>query len=1084
MGRESDLRREPPLGKTAHAPFSRMLQLEAQSPNLAPRLCDPTHSSNRYQTKRAIMMTPLAPSKPKRRRSSVRPLPPNGHLDMESSYGMPESDQQPVDSRDSSYRYVRVDEFNPNSADGWISFGNVTECVYDQADGIFTITGTPPDGTTQPIVSGGAAVSTAAATAPTLKIYVLGPSAFRVRFNPTGDYSMDGSFAVVNKDLGKAQIHILQNDDQKLSVDLGTIRLDVLFQPFTLQVYLSDHLISTDTAQGLIYVSEGGEAVANFKNYPANAHYFGAGEKGGSDLTLNEAALTFFNYDNYKYSGSNQDNQPYPFLSVIPDTTDPNPVLQAGPLNWTEPLYNSIPFFIEDNPNPLTSEGAPTGVPYAYGILLDNESQTYMNFGASSSFNGNMYGKYFFGALYGEIDYYFLAGENAQEVLKQYSTLVGAAALAPMWALGNHQGCYGYYDQGKVISAIQQYRAAEIPLDGMHIDVDFQNNYRTFTASNLKFPGGGHACFAAAAQLGVKCSTNITGIVTTQPLDENGNATPYSVLEEGKELGVFVQDDRAEGPGPAYPDPYVTNESYGVNYGSNPYPSPGAGTENGGVALGTYGYYADLGQLPVREWWGRQYKPLLDAGLEMVWQDMTDPATQPSVSDSAPYKTLALNVLMFDYTQNKMVPSAQIHNVFALNLISATHTGLVKLREEARVDKRPFIIARGGFTGVHRYAASWTGDSASDWNFLSILIPEVLNFGLSGQPMAGADVGGFATSSAGGYANGTLSPTTVDPATHTVYGGITDPELLARWTTISAFIGWCRNHYDGYNKQYQEPYAYGGLCQAACQKYIQIRYKLLQLFYDLLYQCTQTGLPICRPLFLTDRNDLNVYTHLNDQFMVGNDLLIAPIVQHGSVNRDVYLPAGSDWFAYQDAQAPLPAANPGGQSFNWYAPLDIVPIYVRAGAILVRRELEQYVGQLPQCPLTFECYPGSDRDYTLYLDDKVGFGYQKGSYRLTQIAQHCTTGTPQSRTVSVTRTYDQYSPKETFFYISLLQATHASSVTLGGTVVPDLTGGGDAQSAAALAASASDAFYFSTSLQTVFIKIFDDAPSLEVTATF
>src|SRR6185437_4170295 len=228
--------------------------------------------------------------------------------------------------------------------------------------------------------------------------------------------------------------------------------------------------------------------------------------------------------------------------------------------------------------------------------------------------NGNMYGKYFFGALYGEIDYYFMAGENTQQVLKQYSTLVGSAALAPMWALGNHQGCYGYYDQSKVISAIQQYRAAEIPLDGMHIDVDFQDNYRTFTASNLKFPGGGQSCFAAAAELGVKCSTNITGIVTTQPLDENGNATPYSVLDEGKKLGVFVQDNRAEGPGPLYPAPFVTNESYGVNYGSNPYPSPGAGMENGGVALGTYGYYADLGQLPVREWWGKQYKPLLDAG--------------------------------------------------------------------------------------------------------------------------------------------------------------------------------------------------------------------------------------------------------------------------------------------------------------------------------------------------------------------------------------------------------------------------------------------------------------------------------------
>src|SRR5271166_1378107 len=954
-----------------------------------------------------------------------------------------------VDSSQSSYRFVRVDEFNPNSAEGWTAFGNVTECLYDKGDQVFTLTGTPPGGATPPV----------------LKIYIVGPNAFRVRFNTTGDYSMDGSFAVVNKNLGPVTVNVLQNDTEKLSADLGGIRLDVLFQPFTVQVYRNNHLISTDTAQGLIYVAENGEAVANFKNYPANANYFGAGEKGGSDLTLNGAAMTFFNYDNYRYMGQNQDGGG--FNAVIPAS------FQPGPLDWTEPLYNSIPFLIEDNPNPLTSAGVPTGVPYAYGILFDNESQTYMNFGASSSFNGNMYGKYFFGALYGEIDYYFLAGDNTQEVLQQYSTLVGPAALAPMWALGNHQGCYGYYDQGKVINAIQQYRAANIPLDGMHIDVDFQNNYRTFTASNMKFPGGGAPCFAQAAALGVKCSTNITGIVTIQPLDEDGNQTPYPVLNDGLTANAFVQDNRAEGHGPAYPNPFVTNESYGVNFGFNPYPSPGAPFNPGsGVALGTWGYYADLGQQAIRDWWGKQYKPLLDAGLEMVWQDMTDPATQPSVCDSAPYKTLPLNVLMFDYTQNKMVPSAHIHNVFALNLISATHTGLVNLRAEAGVDKRPFIIARGGFTGVHRYAASWTGDSASDWNFLSILIPEILNFGLSGQPMSGADVGGFATSSTSDYANGTLE------------GGITDPELMARWTTMSAFFGWCRNHYDGYNKQYQEPYAYGGLCQAACQKYINIRYKLLQLFYDLLYQCTQTGLPICRPLFLTDRDDMNVYQHLNDQFMVGNDLLIAPVIQHGSVNRYVYLPAGSSWFAYQDEQAPLPGANTGGQSFNWYAPLDIVPMYVRAGAILVRRELEQYVGQLPQCPLTFECYPGPDGEYTLYLDDKVGTGYQQGMYRLTTIQHQTLAGSPASRRVTVTRTHDQYTPKETFFYISLLQATHPSMVTLGAAVIPDLTGGGDAQSAAALANSASNAYYFSTSLQTVFIKIYDVAADLQITTVF
>jgi hypothetical protein len=119
-----------------------------------------------------------------------------------------------VDSQFSSYRYVRVDEFNPNSPQGWTPFGNVTQCLFDKADAVFTLTGTIPSGGLQP-------AGAPPAVAPTLKIYILGPTAFRVRFNTQGDYSMDGSFGVVNKNLGTANVTILQNDAVKLSADLG-----------------------------------------------------------------------------------------------------------------------------------------------------------------------------------------------------------------------------------------------------------------------------------------------------------------------------------------------------------------------------------------------------------------------------------------------------------------------------------------------------------------------------------------------------------------------------------------------------------------------------------------------------------------------------------------------------------------------------------------------------------------------------------------------------------------------------------------------------------------------------------------------
>lgn len=869
---------------------------------------------------------------------------------------------------------------------------------------------------------------------------------------------------MVNWNLGAAAVNILANDGTKLSVDLGEIRIDVLKSPFAVQVFRNGALISSDTAQGLEYIAGDDPtkaAVANFKSIPANARYYGFGEKAGAQLDRLNTSMTFFNYDNYEYEGQSPaatlPGSPSSNLTVIPPFSAP------GPLNYAEPLYNSVPLLIEDNPDPVS------GSPYSYGLLFDNEAQSYFNIGQSSSYAGNMYGKYYFGALYGDLDYYFMAGETTAQVVDQYTLLTGRPALPPMYALGYHQGCYGYYDQQLVVGAIDGYRAAGIPIDGVHIDVDFQNNYRTFTASPEKFPGGGGQVFAALRQRGVKASTNVTGIVSMVPVDETDQAAPYPVLDEGLAQGYFYADVRIDDPSPpSAPQPLVVNESYGCNLGFNPYPSPGAPYDPscGGTPLGTYGHYADLGRPEVRRWWGTLYQPLLDAGLSMVWQDMTDPATEQSSDDTMPWKTLPLNLAVFDPTTASTVAHAQIHNVFALNLIGATYEGL---RQHMPGGTRPFIIARGGYAGVQRYAASWTGDSASTWDFLSILIPEILNFGLSGQPMAGADVGGFATGP--GAIEGNRA------------SGIADPELLTRWTTLSAFIGWFRNHYDGYNKQYQEPFAYPQTAvAAACRKYIEIRYKLLQHFYDLSYESSQTGLPICRPLFLTDRADPTCYDEpvATTQFMVGHDILVAPVVQQGVTSRNVYLPNTGQWFAYQDNLAPLVGPNEGGSTIDWYVPWDIVPVYVRAGAIILRRELEQYVGQAAAaggtCPLTFDIYPGPASSHQLYLDDKVSTRNENGAYRLTEISQ--SRDAAGAQLVRVQRLHDGYTPIETFYYVALLQAAPPTAVDLDGSNLPLLDAGSDDASADALAASAVNAYYYNTSLETAFVKIFDLDPDV------
>jgi alpha-glucosidase len=923
-----------------------------------------------------------------------------------------------------SYDFVNVNEFTPNTA-GWSAIGRIVS--HSRNGNTFTLR----------LASPGMA----------LQVSFLSATCFRALFNPNPntDYSTDRSWAVIDRNLGPVTLHIVQNDDQALVVDTGAMQVKIALQPYAIAVYRNGQLISSDyPGQGLMYIP-GQQAIANFKVYPANARYCGFGEKAGAQLLKNNFTMTQFNFDNFVYSSG-----PIPAGNA------------GGPLDPSEALYTSIPFLIETNPMPVGDNQGPS---YSYGILFDNPAQSYFNIGASDY--SNMDEKYYFGALYGDMDYYFMLGDHVPAVLKQYTDLTGRAPMPPKYVFGFHQGCYGYFDRHRLTAAANSYREARIPIDGLHIDVDFQNNYRTFTHSEIKFP---HAreMMDHLHLLGFKCSTIITPLLTDNPLDENGEFTPYAERQAILAINGLIHDTM-EGEEPN-PDLFRGQVSYGVNRGSNPYPYPPLQPNRDGMTpLGAPGNYPDLGREDVRKAWGQQYEHLIkDLEMDMVWQDMTCPAL---ANAGEVHDHTFPGALMVD-DNHVYQPSAKIHNAYVQFLLRATWEELARLRPE----KRNFIIARGGYAGLQRYAGLWTGDSASSWDFLTINIPEVLNLGLSGVPINGGDIGGFATGS------GTTKPSYV--AGGTVYEGITDYELLTRWMQLGSCLPWYRNHYDGYNKQFQEIYAYGEPVPTNCRKYVELRYRMLQIYYDAMYEWTQTGMPIARALFLNDPHDAEVYNHLDDQFFVGRDFLVAPIVtQHTNstgepyVVRSVYLPRGSQWYAFKDNRYRLDAPVDGGTLIpNWYAPLDLVPIYVREGAILPFRELEQYVGQLPQNPLTFNIYPGRDSAYTLYQDDGITTeAANNASYRLTEISHQ---GIFSGQNVRVRRIVDNYTPPETFYYMALLGTRHPSSASLNGAPLADV---GDPSS---LAASPVSAYYWHKDIEITFVKVFDTQADVTVTALY
>ncbi|MFK8164383.1 MAG: TIM-barrel domain-containing protein [Lewinella sp.] len=511
------------------------------------------------------------------------------------------------------------------------------------------------------------------------------------------------------------------------------------------------------------------------------------------------------------------------------------------------------------------------------------------------------------------------------------------------------------------------------------------------------------------------------------------------------------------------PNIFIANEGYGNSPLVAKY-SPSPGHPCGNNDLGTYGFYSDMGNPDIQEWWGKQYEYLLSIGIDMIWQDMTCPALVPNFDNNYPDKTLPLDLMMYDTRTGSYEPNAKIHNNFAINLIKATYDGISKLKNSDafigtyNYKKRNFIIARGGYAGVHRYAGIWTGDSASSWDFLQINIPEVLNIGLSGQPISGCDIGGFA--------NGSGS----------VGGGVTEYELFTRWMTCGAFLPWYRNHYDKYTKDFQEPYNYGEPVPTNCRKYIETRYRLIQVFYDAMYQNTINGLPIARALFVNDPFDPQVYQHCDDQFFLGNDILVAPVVTNGTYSRPVYLPTGSQWYVFNDNTTVLSDTTPGGTTQQWNVPLDLVPVYVREGAIIPLRELEQWIGELKINPVTLQIYPGKNSTYTMYQDDETTTAAEaSGAYRLTEISHE---GILNGQRITINRTYDKFTPNEPYYFVALPGTAPPTSITLQGT---SLTG---FSSKDQLVDSQSNGFFYDGNLKITWVMVMDTDSSVTLEATF
>ena len=377
------------------------------------------------------------------------------------------------------------------------------------------------------------------------------------------------------------------------------------------------------------------------------------------------------------------------------------------------------------------------------------------------------------------------------------------------------------------------------------------------------------------------------------------------------------------------------------------------GTPTDGLPYDKAGSDIDTTNPDAARWfWSIVRQNYVTKGFDAFWADETEPDLPPNGS------------------YFKIGPGTQYFNVYPLFHTAAFYNGM-----RADMKERALIQARDSYLGAqHNATFFWSSDINPNWDTLKRQVPTGINFTASGMPYWSTDIGGWQALPARHIpANTPL----IDPcdARDNVRNDDDYPELYTRWFEYGAFQPVFRTH--GTRKQ-NEVWSYGKQAEPILEKYLRLRYQLMPYIYSLGWQAHETGAPFMRGLFLDFPNDPNV-ANIGDEYMFGPALLVAPVTEQGATTRSVYLPAGYDWFNFWTNERVH-----GGQRIEVAAPIDTIPVFVRAGSILPLGAPIESTNQ-QQAIERMRIYPGANGDFALYADDGKTYAYEHGEYRLTNL---------------------------------------------------------------------------------------------------
>lgn len=497
---------------------------------------------------------------------------------------------------------------------------------------------------------------------------------------------------------------------------------------------------------------------------------------------------------------------------------------------------------------------------------------------------------------------YGIEAASPLEVVQELARWTGRMPPPPLWALGYQQCRWSYFPESRVREIAREFRERRIPCDVLWLDIDYMDGFRVFTFDRESFP---------------------SPVQLNSDLREMGFRTVWMI-----DPGVKIDDNYSVYRSGTTGDHWVKTAD-GKPFQGNVWPGPCV--------------FPDYTRPETRAWWADLYQDFLAEGIDGVWNDMNEPSVFDVVSRTMPEEshhrgggTLAPG------------PHARYHNVYGMLMVRATREGVLK----ARPGHRPFVLTRANFLGGQRYAATWTGDNRADWEHLYNTIPMIANLGLSGQPFAGPDIGGFA-----------------------IGDGESD-RLFARWMGIGALLPFARGHAakDGRNK---EPWEFSPEVEQSCRISLERRYRLLPYLYTQFHAAWQDGSPVLRPLFFSDPADARL-RNVDRAFLIGADLLVlANPNETDTAPHAVPMPRGiwrKLWLIGEaerrDAHQPV--------------------LLLRGGAILPLGRVVQHTGEKMLDPLTLVVSPDASgcAAGVLYEDEGDGYGHESGVFLLTRYAAH------------------------------------------------------------------------------------------------